>query len=130
VEDLLRLVPRIEGRSLVAPEQQHQLVVGRARVQLPQRVDHEGRPLAVHLEPRRGKTLVPSHSQLHHLIARLRPGILLDLAVRRHAGRNPQDRVELQLDDRLLRADQMAYVWRIERPAEDANASGRYYNLT
>jgi hypothetical protein len=50
--------------------------------------------------------------------------------VRRNASRDPQDRVELQLDYRLLRADQMAYVWRIERPAEDANSSGRYYNLT
>jgi hypothetical protein len=50
--------------------------------------------------------------------------------MRRDPCRDPHDRVELQLDDRLLRADQMAYVWRIERPAEDANASGGYYNLT
>ena len=47
-----------------------------------------------------------------------------------NTGRNPHDRVELKLDNRLLRADQMAYVWRIERPAENADASGRYYNLT
>jgi hypothetical protein len=36
----------------------------------------------------------------------------------------------MQLKVRLLGADEVSEVWRIERPAEDANASGRYYNLT
>ena len=49
--DLLRLPPRRQRRRLIATDQEHELILGRPRAQLAQRVDRVRRSLAIDLDP-------------------------------------------------------------------------------
>ena len=76
--------------------------------------------------PGRHEALVVRHRQLHHLEPRLGAGVVVERPVRRLADRHEHDPVELQLDQRLLRANQMAEVRRVECSSEDAYAQTGY----
>ena len=68
--------------------------------------------------PRRSS---PATASLAHRDAVRDARVGIDGLVRRHRDRHQQDAVEPELHERLLRADQMAEVRRVERPAEQAD---------
>jgi hypothetical protein len=126
LEHLLGLVPARQRRRLVAAQDQEQLVLRRLREHLLERVGCVGRALAVDLDARGREALVVRDRELDHLEPRLRAGVVLQVAVRRLADRNEDHRVELQLHQRLLSADQVADVRRVECSSQDAYAQTGY----
>src|SRR3954451_5296273 len=119
LQNLQRLVPVRQRQRLVSSKDQEQLVVRLALAQLPKRVDGVGRTFALELDPRHSEALIAHRRQLGHLEASLGTGILLDLAMRRHASRNPNHDIQPKLRVRLLGSDQMPVVRRVEDAAVD-----------
>ena len=122
-QDPLRLVPpRQSGRDVTADDQE-QLAFGRSRMQLLERIDRVGRPVS-----RRSRDRRPSNrsSSADRDPAQLEPvlgaRLVVDGFVRWYPCRDQHHSVELELKVRLLGADEVTKVWRIERSAQDADA--------
>jgi hypothetical protein len=90
-------------------------------VQCRKRIDRVRRAVSQDLQVGDLKALVTRDG----LATQLKPvsgaWIVLELLVRRLAGRHQDHAVEAELKVCLLRADQVAYVRRVEGPAEDAD---------
>ena len=116
------------ARGLVGAEDQHQLVAGRRSRISAQGVGRVGRALAVDLEratrrSRSSPATASSHSCDAHLGARVAArsrGAAPGPPAHHHARRGPSCRV------RLLGADQVAQVRRVEGTAEDSDAQAAY----
>src|ERR1700749_3756656 len=92
-------------------------------MQLLERIDRMGRPLAPDLQIGHCK---PALVALEGQPAQLEPvggsGLVLNRLVRGYPCGNHHHSIEMQLKVRLLGADEVSKVWRIERPAENADA--------
>src|SRR5882757_9373003 len=93
------------------------------------RIDRVRRPLAANLDVRDLESvLIATDGQATHFEAMGCAGLLVDGLVRRYPCGYEHHSREAELNVRLLGADQMTKMWRIERPAEDSDAhdvSGR-----
>ena len=89
-----------------------------------QRIDRVRRPLALELQAaRRRAPASPATASRHSSSRRLRARVVGDLLVRRRGRRaSAATRSRSSCDARLLGADEVAEVRRVERPAEDPDA--------
>ena len=119
-----------QRRRLVAAQDQHQLVRRATRSRSTRSVSavYDG-PSRSHLDPRHAKRSSPADGQLAQLQPHLGAGVVRRAPMRRLAHRHQQHAVQLELAQRLLRADQMAHVRRVEGAAEDAYAQPRYSRI-
>ncbi len=78
-------------------------------------------PAALDLQRRDLEALVAGDREPAQLHSRVGARVGLQLLVRRREHRHQHDAVEAELVERLLRADQVPDVRRIERAAEDAD---------
>jgi hypothetical protein len=122
LEDGLRLPPLRQGRGHVASDDEGQLVL-RARFMEPvEGIDRVRAPRDVGLRAGDRQALVRGHGRLAHRHAVVDARVADGLLVRRRVHGNQQHAVEAELRPRLLRADHVGDVRRVERPAEQADA--------
>jgi hypothetical protein len=93
-------------------------------MQAPQGIDRPRRAGTIRVDAGDCKPVVAGDRRLAQRHAVLDPRISLDRLVRRLAYGHEQHALEVELHERLLRADQMADVRRVEGPAQDADAQG------
>ena len=114
-----RLAAVIEG---YASDDEGQLIL-RSRVMEPvEGIDRERAPRDVGLGAGDAEPLVAGHRGLAERHAHVRARVVDRLLVRRRVHRQQQHAVEPELRAGLLRADQVADVRRVERPAEQPDA--------
>src|SRR5215217_2468273 len=122
-ENPLRVAPRGQRERHVAAHDERQLVVAAQRTQ---QVDGVRRPLAVGVRARDAEAVVVRDRRLAHGDAVLHARIGLDRLVRSDRDGHQQHAVEPELQERLLRADQMSEMRRVERAAEQADLGHPY----
>ena len=105
----------------VASDDEGQVVSWGAVMDRAQRIDRVRLARAVKLQVRDREALVARRRQPAHLESVLAARIVERLLVRGHADRHEHDPVEPELHVRLLRADKMPEMRRVEGPAEDAD---------
>ena len=112
-----------QRRGLVAAQDQRELVVRRRLAQRRERVRRVGGAGAVELHARDlQRSGPPPRPARSARAAASGPGSSSSTRWGASPDRHQHHPVELQLDPRLLRADEMSQVRRVERPAEDADA--------
>ena len=121
-QDPLGLVPARQSSRHVATDDQEQLGVWILSVQLLKGIDCVRRSLAPHLEIGHREPRIVLDGDPTQLQPVLRAGLVVDGLVRRDPGGHQHHAVEAQLKVRLLGADEVTKMWRVERPAENAQA--------
>ncbi len=114
----------------IPTQDQEQVVAGMRAAQLLQSVHRVGRPVAPGLHVRDLEAALTRNRKPAHLEPLLGAGDRAFSPMRRAAGRNEQDAVELRAIERGPRGGDVSEMDRVEGAAQDADPHGWYSNST